>query len=146
MKRQFILAVAALALFGALPAQACMSRTLSHHLLDEVPDNTPAGASVIRVHFTNRNPARWQREMPIRTGQGRIFVGIARRLDGQPASAFPVYASASSCEPDFMPSPRPLDREALLVGRFVALGGQQVFVVLARDADGSWESFEGERP
>ena len=141
MRRLVILASACLALFGAFPAQACMAVPLWHHLLDEVPDNTPTGASVIRVHFTNRNPAQWQRGMPIRTRQDRIFVGIARRLDGPPATAFPVYALASSCEPDFLPSPQPLDRQALLVGRFVQLNGRRVFVALARDPSGRWESF-----
>ena len=141
MERQVILAAAALALFGPLPAQACMSRYVSHHLLDEVPDNTPAGASVIRVHFTNRNPTQWQRGMPIRSGQGRIFVGIARRLDSRPGPAFPVYALASSCEPDFMPGARPLDRHALLVGRFAQVNGQRVFVALARHDTGRWEPF-----
>lgn len=143
MKRRIVLASATLALFWAIPAQACMSITLSHHLLDEVPDNTPAGASVIRVHFTNRNPAQWQRGMPIRTERGHVFVGMARRLDGVPAPAFPVYARASSCEPDFMPSPQPLDRQTLLVGRFVQYNGRRVFVALARAEDGRWEPFEG---
>jgi len=140
MRRIAIVASACLALFGAFPAKACMG-PLSHHLLDEVPDNTPGGASVIRVHFTNRDPAGWQRGMPIRTGQDRIFAGIARRLDGRPAPVFPVYALASSCEPDFLPGPQPLDRPALLVGRFVRLNGQRVFVALARRPSGRWESF-----
>ncbi len=142
MRRRVIIAGAALAFFGPLPAQACMSVSLSHHLLNEVPDNTPAGATVIRVHFTNRDPAEWQRNMPIRTAQGRIFAGMARRLDGRPASAFPVYARASSCAPDFMPDLRPLDLETLLVGRFVQLDGRRVFVALARGDSGGWESFD----
>lgn len=113
---------------------------LSRHLFDEVPGNRPAGASVIRVHFTNRDPAQWQRGMPFRTRQGRIFVGIARRLDGPPLRAFPVYALASSCEPDFFPYELPLDRQARLVGRFAQVNGRLVFVALARHESGSWES------
>ena len=143
MRRLVIRASASLALFWAFPAQACMG-PLSYQLLNEVPDITPAGASVIRVSFTNRDPAQWQRGMPIRTRHDRIFVGIAWRLDGRPAPAFPVYALASSCYPDFMPGPQPLDRQALLVGRFVQLNGRRVFVALARMEDGSWERFEGE--
>ncbi len=114
---------------------------LSRHLFDAVPEDTPGGASVIRVHFSNRDPARWQRGMPIRTGQGRIFAGIARRLDSRPASAFPVYALASSCEPDFMPASQPLELETLMVGHFVQLNGQRVFVALARLPSGRWEPF-----
>jgi len=140
MRRQIILASAVLALFGAFPAQACMG-PMSHHLFDAVPDNTPAGASVIRVHFTNRDPARWQRGMPIRTAQSRVFVGMARRLDGRPTSAFPVYARASSCEPDFVPYAGPLDRQALLVGHFVQFNGRHIFVALARHESRRWESF-----
>ena len=140
MKRQAILALAVVLLSGASPAQACMG-PLSHHLLNAVPDNTPAGAFAIRVHFTNRDPSRWQRGMPIRTRQDRIFVGMARRLDRPSAPAFPVYALASSCEPDFMPGPQPLDRQGVLVGQFDQLNGRHVFVALARRGSGHWEAF-----
>lgn len=118
-----------------------MAASLGHHLFEAAPRNTPAGVSVIRVHFTNRDPAQWQHGMPIRTERGHVFVGMARRLDGGLAAAFPVYARASSCEPDFMPGLQPLDRLALLVGRFVQLNGRRVFVALARYDSGRWETF-----
>jgi hypothetical protein len=153
MRRLGLAAICALAAFAATPASACFA-PYAHQLLDEVPDNRPPAASVLRLDFTNHGAVfrEWQGRVPVILGTSRFdrrrFVGVARRIDGEGDGVFPVYARVTSCTPDFDygDAPEALRRRAYLVGRFVELGGQQVFVVLARGADGSWESFDGERP
>ena len=147
-RRLGLLVFCALTAFAAAPARACFA-PYAHQLLDSMPDNPPAGASVIRVDFTNQGAAvqEWRGRVPATMGESRFdrrqLVGVVRRIDGQAADAFPIYARVTSCTPDFDVDPgESLTRRAWLVGRFVELGGQRVFVVLARGEGGRWEHFE----
>ena len=151
MKRRLSLAaICALAAFVATPAWACFG-PYSRQLLDEVPDNAPAGTSVIRVDFTNQGAEvqAWRSRMPERLGSmserrgmRRWFVGIARRIDGHSDGVFPIYARISSCTPDF-DGPQALPaKQVYLVGRFRQIEGQRIFIVFARGADGEWETLE----
>lgn len=157
MRRLGLLAFCASTAFAATPAWACFG-PYARQLLEHVPDNAPAGALVMRVDFTNQGEEfrAWQARVPAsmtRPGMrgsrlwARRFVGIARRIDGYGEGAFPVYASVTSCTPDFDygDPPQDLRRQAYLVGRFETVAGERVFIAIAR-GEREWEPFEAGQP
>jgi hypothetical protein len=131
--RQKLAILSLLAALAAGPAEACISGG-TQYLFDQVPDNAPAGTSVMLVEFTNQGAefSEWQARAPERAGERRL-VGIARRIDGFSGGAFPVYVLVTSCAHEFYGEPPALwERRAYLVGRFERLNGIEVFIARGR--------------